>query len=527
MNLWEEHLPPECLVVLSGRDVLMAPQEVRLWLHWQSTAAVMYNPNLAHAGFLLDLKWQRAIIRRLLALKGKRSKSRSKRMSGSGGSATGVLVGQQRMDRCNSRHHHHQRQLQEEKLQGLAAPTAAAAADDDNDSDEEWHDAAAEAKAVARVSLEDARRGPGGQMWLERDLERALVGHRGASLHLEPGEIAAVRAAGPLLMKPNLLQPITLPSSFASPSSQRVQRKQQEEQGGAVAGLRVPVKPAPAPAVLSQDRAAAAGGAKEGEDVEPVVRPVAAAAGHSGVAGVGAGVANGGTEEQLLGLVKQYPGVQLQLQKMLPRKVASAGRLGSAPAGRNGGEGGLDLGLQLKGARQTGSTGSPAADAAPGSDSGHEGLGRDLQQLAQGRHGIFGSRFAASGVEGEAEESGNGEGGPGEQGSGSAGSSRQGSGSLASARESWQGSEGGDEGRKRAMGLEGGIMYAQSGAGGEEGGSGQGGEGAVGGVSRGGGRKLDGAVVAGHLREGSEAWFGGPGSPKVSQGGAAPPPWES
>jgi hypothetical protein len=434
-------------VVLSGRDVLMAPQEVRLWLHWQSTAAVMYNPNIAHAGFLLDLGWQRAIIRRLLALRRSRKGGVKSRRTSRAGSDAGRPIGRHQV---NGRGWISQQQQELKEQQQLKATTAAAAAADrggDIDSgDEEWYEAAAEAKATNRISLEDARRGLGGQVWVRKDLERAVLGARGASLQIEPGEVAAARAAGTLVMKPNLLQPITLPNSFASPFSQQQQQKQQKSMGGAVAGVRVPVKPAPAGAQLMDESGATASASKRGAGSQHAVPGISAVA---GVKKVG--------REELSGLVKQYPGVQLQLQQVqqMLAQGGSPGRLGGGlvvPARGNGrGQGLVTFGRQVQEGHTASKGQLPSGEAASAADGGSEpaGLGRDLEQLAQGRDGVFGgNRSAAYERKAEAYERKAENGGyealeQRQQGAGSAGISR--SGSMASARESWHGSEGGGD----------------------------------------------------------------------------------
>jgi hypothetical protein len=50
-----------CLVVLSGRDVLVPVREVRMWLEWQTDATIMFHPQLAHAAICLDISWQRQV----------------------------------------------------------------------------------------------------------------------------------------------------------------------------------------------------------------------------------------------------------------------------------------------------------------------------------------------------------------------------------------------------------------------------------------------------------------------------------
>ncbi|GBF96822.1 hypothetical protein Rsub_09678 [Raphidocelis subcapitata] len=67
--LWENQIPPGTLVVLSGRDALLAARETALWLEWHAPRVlVMVNPRLAHAQLLVDLPWQRRVIAALLPL---------------------------------------------------------------------------------------------------------------------------------------------------------------------------------------------------------------------------------------------------------------------------------------------------------------------------------------------------------------------------------------------------------------------------------------------------------------------------
>eukprot|EP00879_Flechtneria_rotunda_P005084 GHRR01005362.1.p1 GENE.GHRR01005362.1~~GHRR01005362.1.p1 ORF type:complete len:628 (+),score=249.95 GHRR01005362.1:1476-3359(+) len=68
VNLWEEQVPADTLVVLSGKDVLMAAEEVKEWLETRTNAVVMYHPKMAHAGFVMDIPWQQQILQRLLPL---------------------------------------------------------------------------------------------------------------------------------------------------------------------------------------------------------------------------------------------------------------------------------------------------------------------------------------------------------------------------------------------------------------------------------------------------------------------------
>eukprot|EP00878_Enallax_costatus_P008311 GHUV01008689.1.p1 GENE.GHUV01008689.1~~GHUV01008689.1.p1 ORF type:complete len:717 (+),score=294.35 GHUV01008689.1:916-3066(+) len=68
VNLWEEQLPAGSLVVLSGKDVLMAAAEVKAWLELRTDAAVLYHPTMPHAGFLMDVPWQQQILQQLLPM---------------------------------------------------------------------------------------------------------------------------------------------------------------------------------------------------------------------------------------------------------------------------------------------------------------------------------------------------------------------------------------------------------------------------------------------------------------------------
>ena len=64
INLWDEHLPPRTLVVLSGCDILCPTLHVRKWLETHTQAKVLFNPEVAHgAGLLLNPGWQQTILR--------------------------------------------------------------------------------------------------------------------------------------------------------------------------------------------------------------------------------------------------------------------------------------------------------------------------------------------------------------------------------------------------------------------------------------------------------------------------------
>ncbi|KAI8469722.1 MAG: Alpha/Beta hydrolase protein [Monoraphidium minutum] len=87
--LWEDQLPPGSLVVLSGRDALMATREVHRWLEWHTQVEVMVHPRLAHAEFLVRPAWQRAIVARLLPLQDAALEARAAAARGEAGAARG------------------------------------------------------------------------------------------------------------------------------------------------------------------------------------------------------------------------------------------------------------------------------------------------------------------------------------------------------------------------------------------------------------------------------------------------------
>lgn len=68
INLWEEQLPHNSLVVLSGRDCLVMTRHVERWLHQHTTCRTMFHPTLYHAAFVTDWEWQRSIVGQLMQL---------------------------------------------------------------------------------------------------------------------------------------------------------------------------------------------------------------------------------------------------------------------------------------------------------------------------------------------------------------------------------------------------------------------------------------------------------------------------